>query len=229
MKTTDNHISTELQEIAPMLAAAGRRMPYTVPQGYFENFPETALSKLNKQTQQDVPEGYFEGFALTMLQKVRNSEVRAELDEIAPLLNSVSKAMPYSLPEGYFEQWKPAIPVATVPQPAKIVKMGGGFGWKKWAAAAAILLTTGLAWQLWVKSPDNTGTELAINPAAVDTLLTGIDANSLSGYLETEESGSEFTSLLTMAEQDIETGVQQLSNEDLKWYLENQAVTIPGS
>jgi hypothetical protein len=31
------------------------------------------------------------------------------------------------------------------------------------------------------------------------------------------------------AQQDVETGVTQLSDEELKWYLENQAVEIPGT
>jgi hypothetical protein len=229
MKTTNDHIGAELQLLAPRLATAGRGMPYSVPHGYFENFPESTVSRLNAQPKQDVPEGYFEHFALNMLQKVRTNEVREELEGIAPVLNTLSKSMPYSLPEGYFEQWKPAIQEPAVQQPAKIISFGGGFRWKQWAAAAAILLTAGLAWQLWVNSPDNAPATAAINPAAVDSLLSGLDANSLSGYLETEQSGLDFTSLLSMAEQDIETGVKQLSTEELKWYLENQAISIPGS
>jgi hypothetical protein len=32
-----------------------------------------------------------------------------------------------------------------------------------------------------------------------------------------------------VAEQDVETGVSQLTDEELKWYLDNQAVAMPGT
>lgn len=229
MKTADNHIENELTPLAPGLAAAGRQMPYGLPEGYFDNFAGTMLLRVKEQDAPGVPGGYFDHFAADMLKKVRGNEVKEELEAISPLLNTLSKTMPYSLPKGYFEQWKPMLSAETKPQPAKVISLKSGLNWKHWAAAAAVVLTLGLGWQFFANQPESATSTASVNPAEVDTLLTVIDENSLTGYLENEQTNAEFTSLLTMAEQDIETGVKQLSNEELNWYLENQAVSIPGS
>lgn len=54
-----------------------------------------------------VPEGYFEGLAATISAKIKTGEsvgAEAELRELSPLLASLPKAMPYSVPPLYFEQ-----------------------------------------------------------------------------------------------------------------------------
>jgi hypothetical protein len=204
-------------------------VPFTVPVGYFDQFPHNLLELIEHEKMNEVPNGYFDQFAFQMLQKIRSNEAKEELDAISPFLNTLSKKMPFSLPEGYFEQSLQAILKETSHPPAKAVTMGRASRWKQWAAAASIIFALGLGWQFFVNKPKVANLTALVNPAAVDTLLTGIDATSLSGYLETEQANSEFTSLLSMAQLDIETGLKQLSTEDLKWYLENQDVNIPGT
>lgn len=53
-----------------------------------------------------VPEGYFEGFAASVLAKLKSSEasVSTELQELSPLLASIPKKMPYSVPSSYFTE-----------------------------------------------------------------------------------------------------------------------------
>lgn len=54
----------------------------------------------------NVPEGYFEGFAASMLAKVRAEETQSAADEIAelsPLLAGISRQVPFSVPQGYFD------------------------------------------------------------------------------------------------------------------------------
>jgi len=54
-----------------------------------------------------VPEGYFEGFAGSLLSRIRSqessSEMMAELQGLSPLLASIPRTMPFELPAGYFE------------------------------------------------------------------------------------------------------------------------------
>jgi hypothetical protein len=187
--------------------------------------------KVKEEKFNDVPAGYFDQFAVQMLNKVRNNEVRTELEEISPFLNSLPKSMPFSLPNQYFEELQPTIPNEKVSQPAKVISIGGTLKWKQWAAAASVLFTIGIGWQFLINKPIETMTTVtsAIPAASVDTLLTGVDANSLTEFLEEEQANSEFASLLMVAEQDVETGVTQLTDEELKWYLENQAVAMPGT
>jgi len=229
MNTGKNNIANELLQVAPLLAAGNKEMPFVIPEGYFDEFIPTMLQLVKASALSDVPEGYFDQFALKMLQKVRKNEVWEELEVVSPFLNSLPKTMPHTIPPGYFEQWQPSILNKETQQPAKVIRLGGLTNWKKWAAAAAIVFTMGISWQLWVKNDTQSSVTAAASPAIVDTLLTGIDASSLNDYLENSQANSEFASLLMVAEQDVETGVGQLSDEELMWYLDNQAVEMPGT
>ncbi len=48
-----------------------------------------------------VPSGYFEGLAASVLQKIK---IQEELQELSPLVAGVSKEMPYSVPQFYFDE-----------------------------------------------------------------------------------------------------------------------------
>lgn len=66
----------------------------------------------NSPTPFSVPEGYFDGLAASILAKVKGQSPTAaeELNELSPLLASLSKQMPYGLPAGYFEDNLSALP-----------------------------------------------------------------------------------------------------------------------
>jgi hypothetical protein len=53
-----------------------------------------------------VPQGYFEGFAASVLQKIKGETVSAseELKDLAPFLAAIPKKLPFTVPEGYFDQ-----------------------------------------------------------------------------------------------------------------------------
>lgn len=103
--TTDSNILTELQSISPTLAGISRRMPYAVPDNYFEYLADRMLIEVTPAPQTgDVPEGYFDQFADNMLQLIREQNASQELNEIAPTLMSINRSMPYHVPTGYFDQ-----------------------------------------------------------------------------------------------------------------------------
>jgi hypothetical protein len=74
-----------------------------------------------------VPEGYFDGFAENLLNRIKagqgvgwtnsGTETRVklgamgELEELSPLLNSISREMPYETPKGYFASLSPILPI----------------------------------------------------------------------------------------------------------------------
>ena len=54
-----------------------------------------------------VPDGYFDNLVGVIIKKIKAAEpanTRQELEEISPLLNSISKTNPYSVPQGYFSE-----------------------------------------------------------------------------------------------------------------------------
>ena len=63
-----------------------------------------------------VPEGYFEGFADSVLSKIKGEQLQFAMDEIAqlsPLLAGISRRMPFSVPEAYFQETIEFLPVLT--------------------------------------------------------------------------------------------------------------------
>jgi hypothetical protein len=74
------HIQDELNELKSSLKA-GTGPVFTVPQGYFEELPKLIIERI----------------------KTSQSEASSEIRELSPLLASISRKMPLSLPDGYFE------------------------------------------------------------------------------------------------------------------------------
>lgn len=81
MISRDNDIANELREIIP-----------------------DAQWTMLRPSCGEVPAGYFEQLPGQILQKVRTAEVQEELETLSPLLASVPKFLPLSLPPDYFEQ-----------------------------------------------------------------------------------------------------------------------------
>ena len=129
-----NEISEELRLLSAAVNNISRDTPYQVPAGYFDGFPVLLLSHLGelgeelpsfRSTKKDnsltfsVPEGYFDNFAQNLLDKIKagvmgesvsglsdglSGEVSEELAGLSPLVNGISRKMPYTAPVGYFEE-----------------------------------------------------------------------------------------------------------------------------
>lgn len=119
-----DHILQELQEIAPALAALNRAMPYALPEGYFDTISANVLMKIqlteSRSSTYSSPAGYFDTLPNMILAKIKagQNEVAAELNEVAPLLNTISKAPVYAVPEGYFERLSMPAPTDMYVRPA---------------------------------------------------------------------------------------------------------------
>lgn len=93
---TSREILTELQEIAPNLGkGAISRIPYAVPNGFFEGFAESLMNRIRMgETGLSESDG-----------GQQNAEVSPliEIAEISPLLAGLKKKNTYQVPVGYFE------------------------------------------------------------------------------------------------------------------------------
>jgi hypothetical protein len=65
-----------------------RVMPYSVPAGYFEGLTNDVLARIRANANGEVN---------------AVGEAKAELQNLSPLLSSISREMPYSVPAGFFE------------------------------------------------------------------------------------------------------------------------------
>jgi hypothetical protein len=155
-------IGQELLGLSPAVANLSARMPFHVPEGYFELFPERMLDLLKAEHELYpetvntsvfdvktgvsgpfmVPNGYFEGLSGNILAKIRENEeetVKSELGRISPLLDGSERINPFTVPAGYFENLD--IQSSIIPaqnQPALVISMGGRKKWLNYAAAAVI-------------------------------------------------------------------------------------------
>ncbi len=112
------NIENEWKALVPGLEPVSTVVPYAVPQGYFESFPESMLvlvkadpavsfEKAEQPNPYQIPAGYFEDFAGKMLAKVKaleNGSVGEEMEALSPLLSGLGKKTPYSVPDGYFNE-----------------------------------------------------------------------------------------------------------------------------
>ena len=115
-----NTILNELQAISPVVAKIGPGNVYEVPAGYFEALPDRMLGLLKdaegevspvlpakKDNPYQVPQGYFDNFAASVLQRIKAGEAKSakeELETLSPLLSGLGKKMPFSTPDNFFEE-----------------------------------------------------------------------------------------------------------------------------
>lgn len=140
----NEHIQQELQNIAPHLIELNSNV-YVTPRDYFNTLSTNILQVINNEAaiislpvkQFQIPANYFENLPNQILAKIRmqENEIFAELETVAPILNSISKQMPYKLPADYFENLSIAMPQ----QNAKVVSMYQPLKFAKYLVAACMI------------------------------------------------------------------------------------------
>jgi hypothetical protein len=192
MMTPDLNIENELKDLAPALIGKQFPLPYTVPVGYFEHFPQRMLqlvkqaeakeeiavispllAGLSKKMPFTVPEGYFD--------QAEQSFENISISELSPgsSLHRIKKTGPYAVPEGYFEELPQqllrkvqsgntagnATHAAPLGSGAKVISLGRS--WIRYAAAAVVTAVLALAGWLYFRPASDS---LGVNPAFVKQL-----------------------------------------------------------
>ena len=233
------NIVQELQEISPLLADLPVKNMYAVPQGYFDGLPdmildtiriEALLAEASAKTL-TVPEAYFEGLPDAILSKIKMGENRlteetAELDQVAPFLNMISRQNVYAVPESYFEHANFAEAAQNEKKEAKVVTLRKARRWMQYAAVAAVagVLITGAF--LFTDSNNYLENE-KFERLDVSSGLNNVSEADLIKYLNNPEHvvPSPATTLLASEEElaDVKSNIRQLSDEELNQYLKENA------
>jgi hypothetical protein len=115
----DKHkILHELKEISPLLAQHENTNPYNVSSFYFDELAEQILTQIRTATAPafslakkmpfTTPVNYFENLSNSILEKIEREEHKSavfeEMEEISPLLNTISKDTIYTVPQQYFDK-----------------------------------------------------------------------------------------------------------------------------
>lgn len=150
-------ILSELKESAPTLARVPAVNVFSVPDGFFVDFPEAMLELVKEESSGlldaavkqpfAVPDGYFDRLAGNIMNRIMQEEILTVKEEarlLSPTLAAIVNRNVFTVPAGYFEQLTPGSS-KEVSLPAKVVPMKINRGMLSYMVAAAITGIIGLS------------------------------------------------------------------------------------
>ncbi|HEX8461775.1 MAG TPA: hypothetical protein VF623_10105 [Segetibacter sp.] len=227
----NNYIQEELKREAPFLAEIDDNQLYSVPAGYFDNFPNEILTKIKAGQEPaypfsnsmpfSVPGGYFENLSKNILQKVSEKNIAdnavfEEMETISPLLNTINKKNVFSLPEDYFNN---LLVKAAEAKPAKVISITRGRNkFVGYAVAAVIATILAIGIFLITGKGSNSSMAKTENNSQVKTLSDEEIVNFLKTNAPNEDISA--TSASVGKETEIKKSVSQMSDEEIKAFLQ---------
>jgi len=111
------NILIELKAISQIVAEIPAVMPYQIPKGFFQDFPEQLSIIIGKaefapqfpvikEMPFSVPRNYFENFSANLMERIRiekKESAKEELKTLSPFLNELDNKTPFIAPPGFFE------------------------------------------------------------------------------------------------------------------------------
>ncbi len=233
-------ILQELREISEVVANLPKGNPFTVSASYFEGFSTLVMDRINIENINlgtannpfTVPDGYFNGLADSILNKIKHQQqtVEEELNELAPILNTISKKPVYSVPDGYFESLEVTIPLKVANPPAKVFNLGKPKRVLQYAIAACtagILMVGAYLYtgRTQAKTDDAIATipyDSAIN-MDVNQELAKIDDQMIDQYLAETPITGYIINTVAPEEVDPQQLINTTTEEDINEYLQETA------
>lgn len=213
MTKEKNEILNELESVSPALAAMDKVNVFRVPEGYFNDLPQTVSTSIffdqHPKTQvSDIPDGYFDDLSnkiLTNIKKnVTTSNAEEEIRNISPLIHSLKEKKIFNIPPAYFQSLSDRVVNNIKPKRAKIISLYASKNWWKFAAAAMIAAFISIgALQLFNnKEADNNNTQ-----------LSATYSNSLPAYILDANQYK--------TPEELTRGIASLSDDEIASYLEH--------
>jgi len=204
---------------APALAAMGKRNPFSVPDGYFENSDEAIFSavfldglqqKISKNNF-EVPPHYFENLT-------EQIQTRIVLSEMPKAENT------FTVPENYFDTLQSRITnriTASEPKrEAKVIPL-----WRrnivKYASAACFLLMASFGIYFYQNST-NTVKQVQSAETVNEQMLYDIDESTIIDHLQTQNTTSSNIKTTSASDTEMENYIlSNFSSSDLSQELNN--------
>lgn len=209
---SSKEIFDELNNFSSLLAGIEKKNIFSVPEGYFNLLAIDILKKINtnsfKPDKLTVPEGYFENLSSSVLKKIRslNDDPEQELKTLSPMLYSIQNENIFEVPSGYFRNLQNEILDKIITKPeTKVVQLKKRDSVWKYAAAAVVTGIIGLSsltiFNTSRQSPVSKATELSVSSST--------------------QTASQFKN-----EQEINTAIAKLSDEEIIKYLESTGTEV---
>src|SRR5436190_9439044 len=225
-------IIQELNNLGSSLPTVKPENVYSVPEGYFEAFAAHVqrliwISSLPKESPFRVPEGYFDELGAQIMNSIRNHPdyrtSKEELAAISPLLESLNKRPVYSVPDGYFENFK----VAGGPEPStqpKVVSITQRrlFRYAAAAVVTGIIALAGLMVYNNTKQTNTTGTTpLAKFEKEVKKIDDVTSTDNLIDFMDAGLNEKELaTNHKTKATEAVQRLLKDVSTDELREFSE---------
>jgi hypothetical protein len=180
----------ELEHLSPFLNSVSRKMPYTIPSGYFEDIDTSFVMVDDKD----------------------------ELKSLSPLLDSLDKKNPYQVPAGYFDQL--AGPVTKIKvAPAKILRFTSR-PFFKYAAAAVVTGFIILAAFLYFNRPEQRSERIMAKIEKDIKQMNETEKETLREFIDGGIVGDETAQGTTVNKSVIKQILEEIPEEELKSFEE---------
>jgi len=236
----DKYILEELMDVSPLLVQIEKTNVYSVSSLFFNELCAEVMNKIHLGIEPNyyfpptmpfaVPENYFEHLPGKILQKAlgerqqASNEVFEEMEEISPLLNTISKKPVFSVPEGYFtEVQKPTGRLSTPEAKVKSIKVAQP-RLMRYAAAAVIAALMVIGAFLLI-GKDSLPSQPISNSSNVD--VKDLSKQDIMEFLKTTSMPGEVPSApinSTIKEHELKNILKGMTDEEIKQFLEKNEV-----
>lgn len=218
-------IANELMEICPALVELQQKNTFAVPAFYFENLATIITEKIKSgqeakyyftsEMPYSLPANYFETLADNIFAKIHQQQsesVEAELQAIAPVLNTISKTPVYKVPNAYFET------LTKISSKVIVVKISE---WKKYltyAVAASVMAVVGIG--LFYLNGSN---QKSTDTIAVSQQVKNLSEDELIQYITADIPNDNINATSfdkNSIENDLSKSVKKMSDKEIKQYLD---------
>lgn len=231
MVQQNKYIINELEQVSPNLIPAyiDTSLMFTVPANYFNNLHIAILNAIDAKNLEhytipyQVPIGYFDNLSSSTLNKIAihnnlANDIDSELQEIAPLLATISKTNIYTVPTGYFKALQ--INNALQQPIAKVVSLKNINSWIKYAVAVCMIGVMVTSIYLFTNKK-TTVNYTASQKIDVTNSMSAVSSDELVNYLDMINgySNNEIVNIQDVNMPDTQEHIKNISDEDLKQYL----------
>jgi len=221
------HIVKELNEISQTVANLPDLPVFTVPENYFEQFPEKLMSLIREIAREEINQ--------------ISENPHDEINQISPLLGGMKKTMPFSVPEGYFSQLEEKLTSGLIPEyqeqaivnseisepviPARILRMSPVKQMYKLAAAAIIAGVIGVsAWFYFHQEKPGT-----LSLAKINAELPTVSEKEMKDFLLTipEMPQPENFQVAGLENLNFQDMLKDVKDDDLLEFVEESPIVQP--
>ncbi len=234
----NEEILLELSQISPALTNISRNHVYSVPLNYFDGLAGNILKQIKDDIASQtlgaaanpykIAGDYFTSLPDEIMGKIQQgklrSEVYAELEEVAPLLNTISRQMPYQVSLDYFENFTVDETVRKIKDhtPAKIINPGWFARSYKYAAAAVIAgVVIGSTFLLAPETGSENTSATYTSSINIPAEVNKVSEADITEFLDNNTVIPEASASNTISNNEVDfiQVLENTSEEDIKDYL----------